>query len=72
MGAWLRNELQPTLRETLLADDGLCRQLFASSALERMIYEHTTGARDRTRELFALLGVGLWHERFARRVPVLA
>jgi hypothetical protein len=62
MAAWLRDELRPLLEEVLLG--GVCRELFDEGALRTAIEEHTTGARDRSRMLFALLSFGLWHDVF--------
>jgi hypothetical protein len=52
------------LRETLLADDGICHQLFERRALELMVEDHRAGRRDLTRHLFALLSLGLWQRAF--------
>ena len=62
MASWLRSDLSPLLTETLLGDGGVCRELFVPAALERLIQEHRDGVRDRTRELFSLLSLGMWHQ----------
>src|SRR5207248_333972 len=64
MSSWLGRELEPLLREVLLSGGGLCRELFEEPEMSAMIEEHRTGRRDLTRQLFALLGLGLWHRRF--------
>ena len=61
---WLRAELRPLLREVLLGEGELCRQLFDESELRRLIGEHERRQRDRTKQLFLLLSLGLWHRGF--------
>jgi asparagine synthase (glutamine-hydrolysing) len=70
MGAWLRDDLQPLLREVLLSDDALARQLFDEAEIAAMIDDHRDGRRDLTRQLFCLLGLGMWHRHFGGTVPV--
>jgi asparagine synthase (glutamine-hydrolysing) len=69
MSDWLRSELRPLLRDVLLGDGGLCRALFDERELETMIDDHRAGRRDLTRQLFCLLGLGLWHSHFGGSVP---
>jgi asparagine synthase (glutamine-hydrolysing) len=64
IGAWMRNELRPMLTESLLASDGLCRELMSESDLRRLILGHQSGRENRTRELFCLLNLALWHRAF--------
>ncbi|MBX5469677.1 MAG: asparagine synthase (glutamine-hydrolyzing) [Thermoleophilaceae bacterium] len=61
---WLRRELRPLLDDVLLGDGGLCAELFDRAALRDLIEEHAVGRHDRTRELFCLLSLGLWHRAF--------
>ena len=67
MSRWLRTELEATLRDVLLSDGGVCRELFREEHLDAMIEDHRSGRRDLTRQLFALMSLGLWHRRFAPR-----
>jgi asparagine synthase (glutamine-hydrolysing) len=69
MASWLRDELHPLLRDVLLSDGGVCRDLFRQAELESMVEAHRSRERDLTRQLFALLSLGLWHRGFARAVP---
>jgi asparagine synthase (glutamine-hydrolysing) len=69
---WLRDELRPLAEEVLLGEGGLCRELFAERELRRALAAHARGA-DRTRQLFCLLSLGLWHGGLvAVRPPVAA
>jgi asparagine synthase (glutamine-hydrolysing) len=62
MSSWLRAELEPLLRDVLLGQGGLCRELFHAHALRAMIDEHGDGRQDLARQLFCLLSLGLWHQ----------
>ena len=64
IGQWMRNELRALLTESLLSDDGLCRQVMSEVELQRLIADHASGREDRTRELFCLLNLALWHRAF--------
>lgn len=64
MARWLREELKPLLSEVLFADGELVRELFEPAQLRALVDDHASG-RDRTRELFCLLGLGLWHREVA-------
>ncbi|MFL5779853.1 MAG: asparagine synthase (glutamine-hydrolyzing) [Thermoleophilaceae bacterium] len=64
MNEWLRGELEPLLRDTLLDTEGLCATLFEPSAMSAMIDDHKSGRADMTRQLFCLLSLGLWHREF--------
>ena len=61
MDRWLREPLQDLLRDVLLPEDGLARELFEEAALERLISDQAKGETDHTRQLFCLLSLGLWH-----------
>jgi asparagine synthase (glutamine-hydrolysing) len=61
MSAWLGNELLPLLRETLLSQGSLCRELLVEREVRRMIDDHCGVRRDYSRQLFCLLSLGLWH-----------
>jgi asparagine synthase (glutamine-hydrolysing) len=66
MDRWLRHELRDLVRELLLGEGELCSQLFVPDTLQRMITEHEEQTADRTRELFALTSLGLWHRGFVQ------
>ena len=64
IGYWLRGEMQPFLRETLLSEKALARGLFRPEAVRRLIELHTRGERDYAHQLWTLLMLELWFERF--------
>lgn len=72
MGAWLRSELRPLLEDTLFDPGSLGAQLFREEELRRLVDEHRLGTADRTRELFCLLGLELWHASIVRRTTASA
>jgi asparagine synthase (glutamine-hydrolysing) len=61
---WLRGEMQPFLRETLLSEKALGRGLFQKKTIHRLVEEHTRGERDHAHQLWTLLMLELWFERF--------
>ncbi len=61
---WFRGKLQPFLRETLLAEASLKRGLFRPEAVARMVELHTRGERDYSPQLWTLLMLELWFQRF--------
>ena len=69
---WLRGPLRPLAEEVLLGEGELCRQLFDAGALRRLLDEHASGRADRTRQLFCLLSLGLWHRGFVAARPEVA
>jgi asparagine synthase (glutamine-hydrolysing) len=64
IGQWMKDELRPLVTEALLSDDGLCRQVMSEAELQRLIMDHASGRQNRTRELFCLLNLALWHRTF--------
>jgi asparagine synthase (glutamine-hydrolysing) len=64
IGHWFRGAMQPFLRETLLSEKHLRRNLFKPEAVRRLVEEHTTGARDHSHRLWTLLMLELWFNRF--------
>jgi asparagine synthase (glutamine-hydrolysing) len=64
IGHWFRGELQPFLRETLLAEGALKRGLFKPDAVKRLVELHTRGERDHSPQLWTLLMLELWFQRF--------
>ena len=63
LGAWLRREMEPA-RDVLLSRRARERGLLEMSVVERLIAEHESGARDRNRQLWALLTLEEWHRQF--------
>jgi len=64
IGHWFRGQLQPFLRETLLAQASLSRGLFRPEAVKRLVELHTRGERDFSPQLWTLLMLELWFQRF--------
>jgi asparagine synthase (glutamine-hydrolysing) len=64
IGHWLRGEMQPFLRETLLSEKALGRGFFKPEAVTRMVELHTRGERDYAHQLWTLLMLELWFQRF--------
>jgi asparagine synthase (glutamine-hydrolysing) len=64
IGHWFRGQLQPFLRETLLAEVSLQRGLFRPETIKRLVELHTRGERDYSHQLWTLLMLELWFQRF--------
>jgi asparagine synthase (glutamine-hydrolysing) len=64
IGHWFRGKMQPFLREVLLSEKALKRELFAPATVKRLIEEHTSGERDYSHQLWTLLMLELWFNRF--------
>jgi asparagine synthase (glutamine-hydrolysing) len=60
MGAWLKTELAPVLREALSRESVERRGLFRSEAIEQLIADHEANRIDGTDRLLALLHFELW------------
>ncbi len=64
IGHWFRGKLQPFLRETILSEKALKRGLFRPEAVTQLVDLHTRGERDYSHQLWTLLMLELWFERF--------
>ena len=64
IGEWLRGPMQSLARGTLLSEKALRRGLFRRARLEQMIGEHTSGRRDHAQQLWTLMMLELWFNRF--------
>ena len=67
--AWLRGELEPFARETLVARDASAPGLLPPGRVTRLLDDHVAGREDRSRQLWGLLAFTLWHERHVERAP---
>ena len=68
--AWLRGELLPFARD-VLSSDAIRRQgLFRPEAVERLLTEHASGQADNSRQIWCLMTLGLWLERYGARREV--
>jgi asparagine synthase (glutamine-hydrolysing) len=61
---WFRGQLQPLLRETLLSEKSLGRGFFQPAVVRQMVELHTRGERDHSPQLWTLLMLELWFQRF--------
>ena len=64
IGHWFRGKLQPFLRETVLSERALNRGLFRPEAVKQLVELHTRGERDNSHQLWTLLMLELWFQRF--------
>lgn len=64
VGHWFRGEMQTFLREHLLSERSARRGLLRPEAVRRMVELHTRGERDYTHQLWTLLMLELWFQRF--------
>ena len=64
IGHWIRGRMQPFLREHLLSERLARRGLLRPEAVRRMVEQHTSGALDHTHQLWTLLMLELWFQRF--------
>ena len=64
VGHWFRGQMQGFLRESLLSERASRRGLFRPEVVRRMVELHTRGERDHTHQLWTLLMLELWFQRF--------
>ncbi len=64
IGAWFRGEMRDFVRGVLLAEKSLKRGIVKPDILERYVDEHTSGERDHAFQLWTLLMLELWFQRF--------
>jgi asparagine synthase (glutamine-hydrolysing) len=64
IGHWFRGTLQPFLRETILSEKSLKRGMFRPEAVRQLVELHTRGERDYSHQLWTLLMLELWFQRF--------
>jgi len=64
VGHWFRGKMQPFLREVLLSEKALRRGLFQPEAVRQLIELHVRGERDYSQQLWTLLMLELWFNRF--------
>ena len=64
IGHWFRGELQTFLRETILSEKALKRELFKPEAVKRMVELHVRSEQDYSHQLWTLLMLELWFQRF--------
>lgn len=64
MTHWFRGELGGFLRDTLLCETSLRRGLFRPDVVRKMVEDHISGKQDSTTQLYTLLMLELWFQRF--------
>jgi asparagine synthase (glutamine-hydrolysing) len=64
VGHWFRGKMQPFLREVLLSEKALRRGLFRPEEVKHLIELHVRGERDYSQQLWTLLMLELWFNRF--------
>lgn len=60
IGTWLRRELEPLLRDSLLSSEARQRGYFRPSSVQRLVDEHVGGVANHAYQLWALLWFELW------------
>jgi asparagine synthase (glutamine-hydrolysing) len=61
---WFRGKLQPFLREVVLSEKAMRRGMFQRQTVERLIDDHTQGVRNYAHQLWTLMMLELWFQRF--------
>jgi len=64
IGHWFRGKMQPFLREVVLSEKALRRGLFKPEAVKQLVELHARGERDYSHQLWTLLMLELWFQRF--------
>jgi asparagine synthase (glutamine-hydrolysing) len=64
IGHWFRGKLQPFLREVVLSEKAVRRGLFNRQTVERFIDDHATGKHNYEHQLWTLMMLELWFQRF--------
>ena len=64
VGKWFRGQMQPFLREVLLSEKASRRGLFEPETVKQLIEKHVAGERDHSQQLWSLLMLELWFNRF--------
>ncbi|HET7224190.1 MAG TPA: asparagine synthase (glutamine-hydrolyzing) [Candidatus Eisenbacteria bacterium] len=70
LSPWFRGPLRPVLEDTLLSPACLARGWYHEPTLRATVREHVEGRRDRSRELWTLLTLELWHRAYIDAAPV--
>ena len=64
IGHWFRGTMQPFLREVILSERALSRGLFNHEVVQEFVDQHAAGNRDYSHQLWTLLMLELWFQRF--------
>jgi asparagine synthase (glutamine-hydrolysing) len=66
LAAWLRGELEPFAREVLEADTLRRQGLLRPEPVRRLLDDHVSGREDLSRQIWGLMSLTLWMERYGR------
>jgi asparagine synthase (glutamine-hydrolysing) len=66
LAAWLRGELEPFAREVLEADTLRRHGLLSPGPVQRLLDDHVSGREDLSRQIWGLMSLTLWMERYGR------
>jgi asparagine synthase (glutamine-hydrolysing) len=69
LAPWFRGPLRELLTDTLLSPRALGRGYYDERVLRGYLADHVEGRRDRSRELWTLLTLELWHQAYIDQVP---
>ncbi len=64
IGHWFRGKLEPFMRETILSERALKRGYFRPEVIRNMVELHVRGERDHSHQLWTLMMLELWFQRF--------
>lgn len=64
VGNWFRGDMKDFICEVLLSEKALKRGIIRSEMIEKYVLEHTTGKRDYTFQVWILLMLELWFQKF--------
>jgi len=64
VGKWFRGEMKEFVREVLLSQKAMGRGIIRPEMTEKYVNEHTNGERDHAFQIWTLLMLELWFQRF--------
>lgn len=64
IGKWFRTDMRDFVRQILLSEKSLTRGIVRREIIEKYVREHTSAERDHAFQLWTLLMLELWFERF--------
>ncbi|HTH50720.1 MAG TPA: asparagine synthase (glutamine-hydrolyzing), partial [Pyrinomonadaceae bacterium] len=67
VGRWLRGEMSGFLRDTLLSERSLSRGIIRPEKMHQYVDEHIAGTQDHSFQVWSLLMLELWCQRFIDR-----
>ncbi|REJ75485.1 MAG: asparagine synthase (glutamine-hydrolyzing) [Acidobacteria bacterium] len=67
IGNWFRGELKGFIRDILQSNEARSRGLFKQEEVDRMTEEHVSAKKDHTFQIWSLLMLELWFQKFVDR-----